>query len=40
MPDGGFKAVIIGILTGLEKRTDNISEILTTEIKELKKNQR
>ena len=40
MPDGGFKAVIIRILTGLEKRMEDISETLTTEIKELKKNQR
>ena len=39
MPDGEFKATIIRILTGLEKRIEDISETLTTEIKELKKNQ-
>ena len=40
MPGGEFKAIIIRLLTGLEKRRDDISETLTTEIKELKKNQR
>lgn len=37
MPDGEFKTVILRILTELEKRRENISEILTTEIKDLKK---
>ena len=37
MPDGEFKATIIRILTGLEKRIEDISEILTAEIKEVKK---
>jgi len=36
MPDGEFKAMITRILTGLEKRIEDISETLTTEI-ELKK---
>ena len=40
MPDGEFKATILRILTGLEKRTEAISETLTTEIKELKKSIR
>jgi len=40
MPDGEFKAMIIRILTGLEKRMEDISETSTIEIKELKKNQR
>ena len=40
MPDGEFKATIKRILTGLEKRMEDISETLTTEIKDLKKNQR
>ena len=41
MPDGEFKAMIIRIFTGLEKRMENISETLTTDIKELKRiNQR
>ena len=37
MPDGEFKTTIIRILTGLEKRIEDISEILTAEIKEVKK---
>lgn len=37
MPEGKFKAMIIRILTGLEKRMKDISETLITEIKELKK---
>ena len=37
MPDGEFKATIIRILTGLEKRIEDISETLTTELKEGKK---
>ena len=36
MPDPEFKATIIRILTGLEKRTENLSGTLTTEIKKLK----
>ena len=32
MPDSKFKAIIM-ILTGLEKRVDNMSEILNTEIR-------
>lgn len=39
MPDGEFKATIIRILTGLERRIEDIREILTTETEELKKNQ-
>ena len=39
MPYGEPKAMIIRILTGLEKRMEDISETLSTEIKELKKNQ-
>lgn len=35
MPDGEFKSTIIRILTGFEKRIKDISETLTTEIKEL-----
>ena len=34
-----FKATILRILTRLEKIIEDISETLTTEIKELKKNQ-
>ena len=37
MPNGEFKATIIRILTGLEKRIEDISEILTAEIKEDRK---
>ena len=37
MPDEEFKAIIIRILTGPEKRIEYIRETLTTEIKELKK---
>ena len=40
VPDGKFKVTIIRLLTGLEKRIEDISEALATEIKELKKNQR
>ena len=32
-PDGEFKAMIIRILIGLEKRVEGISEILNTEIR-------
>lgn len=39
MPDGECKATILRILTGLEKRIENISETLTTEITDLKRNQ-
>ena len=34
MPDGKYKATIIRKLTGLEKITEDITETLTTEIKE------
>jgi len=34
MPDGEFKAMITRTLTGLEKRIEDISETLTTQIKE------
>ena len=37
MPDGEFKAIIIRILTGLEKRIEDIMETLTTELKEKKR---
>ena len=37
MPDGEFKATIIRIPGGLEKRVEDISESLTIEIKGLKK---
>jgi len=37
MPEGKFKAMIIRILTELETRIKDISEIPTAEIKELKK---
>ena len=33
MPDREFKVMIIKILTGLEKRVEDISEILNKEIK-------
>ena len=33
MPDGEFKAMIIKILTGLEKKVENISETINTEIR-------
>ena len=39
MPARQSKATIIKILPGLEKRIEDISENLTTEIKELTKNQ-
>ena len=39
IPDGEFKATIIRILTGVEKKIEDISKTLTTEIKDLKKNQ-
>ena len=32
MPDGEFKAMIIKILAGLEKRMEDISETINTEI--------
>ena len=40
MTDGLFKAINIRLLTGLEKRIEDISKTLTIVIKELKKNQR
>lgn len=40
MTNGEFKAIIIRILTGLKKRMEDISETLTTEIKDLKKRVR
>ena len=33
MPDRKFKVIIIKILTGLEKRVEDISETLTNELK-------
>ena len=39
MPDGEFKAMNIKIVTELEKRMKDISETITTEIKELKMNK-
>ena len=33
MPDGEFKAMIITMLAGIEKRMEDISEILTAEIR-------
>jgi len=33
MPDREFKVMVIKILTGFEKRVENISETLNTEIK-------
>jgi len=39
MSVGEFKAIIIRILTRLEKNMDDIRETLTTEIRELKNNQ-
>ena len=38
MPEGEFQAAIMKILTGLEKRMEDISETLTIEIKEFKRN--
>ena len=38
IPNGEFKATTTRILTGLEKRIEDISETLTTKIKELKRN--
>ena len=40
MPNGEFKATIIKMLNSHGKRMDVIREILTTEIKEFKKNQK
>lgn len=37
MPNEEFKATIMRIITGLEKRREDISEILITEMKSLKK---
>ena len=37
MSDGEFKATLKRILTGLEKRIEDISETFTTELKEGKK---
>ena len=39
MPDQKFKVMIIKILTGLEKRIKDISEIFSKEIENIKKNQ-
>ena len=39
MPDGEFKATIIRILAGLEKRMETFREALGTQIKELRNNQ-
>lgn len=39
MSDVEFKEIIIRLLTGLEKRIQDIRDILTTEMDELKKNQ-
>jgi len=33
MPDGEFKVMIIRMLTGLEKRVEDMSETLNTEIR-------
>ena len=33
IPDGGFRTMIVCILTGLEKRLEHISETINTEIK-------
>ena len=35
-PNGEFKTMIIRIFSGLEKRMEDISETLTTDIKEFK----
>ena len=40
MLDREFKSMIIRIFTGLWKRMEDIRDSLTTEIKQLKKNQR
>ena len=37
IPDGEFKATILRIVTGLERRTEEIRETLTMEVRELKK---
>ena len=39
MSDGEFKAAIIGIPTGLEKRMEDTNEILTTGIRIFKKSE-
>lgn len=39
VPNGEFKAAIILILTGFEKRMEDIRGTFTTEIKELKKTE-
>ena len=39
IPEGEFKATIMRILAELEKRIEDFTETLTTEIKELKRNQ-
>ena len=40
IPDGEFKETTLRMLTGLEKRIEDIRETLTIKIEELKKNQR
>ena len=40
MPTGEVKSTILRIVSWLEKRIEGINETLTTEIKELEKNQR
>ena len=37
--DREFKVIIIRILTGLEKRVENLSKILNNDIENMKKNQ-
>lgn len=37
--DGEFKAIIIRLLTGLERRIEDINETFITEIKQLKRNE-
>ena len=39
MHDREFKATIIRMFTGLQKRREDISETVTTDIKELTRNQ-
>jgi len=39
LPDLEFKTTVIKILTGLEKRVDNLGETLNREVENIKKNQ-
>ena len=39
MPDTDFKVMVIKILTGLEKRLENLSDTFNKEIENIKKNQ-